>query len=65
MSVEFHNYCDFFCFRETMPIIFSNVPGGKPKPDVDLKELKKLLDDFGKGDADAKIEKMGDDDGDC
>ncbi|XP_063717870.1 kinesin-1 heavy chain-like [Symsagittifera roscoffensis] len=38
--------------------------GGKPKPEVDLEELKKLLDDFGKGDAHAKIEKMdGDDDG--
>ncbi|XP_063723430.1 kinesin heavy chain-like [Symsagittifera roscoffensis] len=37
--------------------------GGKPKPEVDLDELKKLLEDFGKGDADAKIEKMGDDGG--
>ena len=47
-------------------LVLKHYSGGKPKPEVDLEELKKLLDDFGKGDADAKIEKMdGDDDGNC
>ena len=43
----------------------SLIPGKKPKPEVDLEELKKLLEELGKGgDADAKIEKgPGGDDG--